>query len=185
MQHGIYFNDDEIDFLAQTQTGVAHCPVSNMKLASGIAKIPQMLEKGVPVGLAVDGSASNDGSSLLEEIRVGFLLHRLNSSKQAPSGYDMLKIATRGSARVLGRDDIGQLKEGCAADCFMVSTQRIELVGADFDAKSMLGTVLGLKGSSDCTIVGGRIVVDGGELLSADEEKIVADAKQSLKKFYS
>ena len=182
--HGIYFNDDEIDYLAKTQTGVAHCPVSNMKLSSGVAKIPQMLEKGVPVGLAVDGSASNDGSNMLEEIRVGFLLHRLSSSKQAPSGYDMLKIATRGSAKVLGRDDIGQLKQGCAGDCFMVSTDRIELVGADFDVKSMLGTV-GLKGSVDCTVVGGRVVVDDVKLISADEDRITAEAKKTLKKFYS
>jgi cytosine/adenosine deaminase-related metal-dependent hydrolase len=182
--HGIYFNDDEIDFLAKTGTGVAHCPISNMKLSSGIAKIPQMLAKGVPVGLAVDGSASNDGSNMLEEIRVAYLLHRLNSSKKAPSGYDILKIATRGSAKVLGRDDIGQLKEGCAGDCFMIDTDRIELVGTDFDAASMLGTV-GLKGSVDCTIVGGRLVVDEGKLISADEERIAADAKQTLKKFYS
>ena len=182
--HGIYFNDDEIDFLAKTRTGVAHCPISNMKLSSGIAKIPQMLAKGVPVGLAVDGSASNDGSNMLEEIRSAYLLHRLNSSKEAPSGYDILKIATRGSAKVLGRDDIGQLKEGCAGDCFMINTDRIELVGADFDAKSMLGTV-GFKGSVDCTVVGGRVVVDGGRLISADEDKIISDAKKALKKFYS
>ncbi|MBT3318999.1 MAG: amidohydrolase family protein, partial [Clostridia bacterium] len=181
--HGIYFNDEELDLLAKTKTGVAHCPISNMKLASGIAKVPQMIEKGVPVGLAVDGSASNDGSSMLEEIRVAFLLHRLNSSNDAPSGYDILKLATRGSARVLGRDDIGQLSVGYAADAFMVDTDRIELVGTQFNAKSMLGTV-GLKGSVDTTIVGGEIVVDEGELVNVDEKKVVADATQVLKKYY-
>ena len=102
--HGIHFNDEELRFLAETQTGVAHCPVSNMKLSSGIARIPEMLKLGVPVGLAVDGSASNDGSSLIEEMRVAYLLHRLNSSNEAPSGYDILKMATRGSAKTLGRD---------------------------------------------------------------------------------
>ncbi len=181
--HGIHFNDEELDLLAQTKTGIAHCPISNMKLSSGIAKIPQMLEKGVKVGLAVDGSASNDGSNMLEEIRVGFLLHRLNSSNNAPSGYDMLKMATRGSASVLGRDDIGQLSTGYAADAFMVSTDRIDLVGTQFDAKSMLGTV-GLKGNVDTTIVGGKIVVEDGKLVDVDEHKIVADAKQALKIFY-
>jgi len=181
--HGIYFNDEELDLLAQTKTGVAHCPISNMKLSSGIAKIPQMLSKGVPVGLAVDGSASNDGSNMLEEIRVAFLLHRLNSSNDAPSGYDMLKMATRGSASVLGRDDIGQLSVGYAGDAFMVSPDRIDLVGTQFDAKSMLGTV-GLKGNVDTTIVGGEIVVDGGVLMNVDEDKVVADAKQTLEKFY-
>lgn len=182
--HGIFFTDEEVDFLAETKTGVSHCPISNMKLSSGIAKIPRMIEKGVPVGLAVDGSASNDGSNLLEEIRVAYLLHRLNSSNNAPSGYDILKLATRGSAAVLGRDDIGKLQVGCAGDCFMIDTNRIELIGADFDAKSMLGTV-GFKGSVDCTIVGGEVVVDNGRLMKVDEEKILSAAQKSLKKFYN
>lgn len=182
--HGIFFTDEEVDYLAKTKTGVAHCPISNMKLSSGIAKIPQMIEKGVPVGLAVDGSASNDGSNLLEEIRVAYLLHRLNSSNNAPSGYDILKLATKGSAGVLGRGDIGKLQVGCAGDCFMIDKNRVELVGADFDSKSMLGTV-GLKGSVDCTIVGGEVVVDKGRLIKVDEQKIISDAQKSLKKFYS
>ena len=96
--HGIHFNDEELHLLAQTGTGVAHCPISNMKLSSGIARIPDMLRLGVPVGLGVDGSASNDGSSLMEELRTAFLLNRLNSGREAPSGYDFLKMATRGSA---------------------------------------------------------------------------------------
>ena len=89
---------------------------------------PEMLALGVPVGLAVDGSASNDGSSLLEELRVAFLLHRLHASRQAPTGYDILKMATRGSARLLGRDDIGQLSVGKCADLFMIDSRRLELV---------------------------------------------------------
>lgn len=76
--------------LQKQKTGVAHCPISNMKLSSGIARILEMLELGVPVGLAVDGSASNDGSNLLEEIRVAYLLNRLNSNHNSPSGYDIL-----------------------------------------------------------------------------------------------
>ena len=90
--HGIHFNTEELQLLAQTGTGVCHCPISNMKLSSGIARIPEMLEMNIPVGLGVDGSASNDGSNLLEEIRVAYLLHRLNSSDKAPSGYDILKL---------------------------------------------------------------------------------------------
>ncbi|MEG1747507.1 MAG: amidohydrolase family protein, partial [Oscillospiraceae bacterium] len=85
-----------------------------MKLTSGVCRVPQALKYGVPIGLGVDGSASNDGSNLLEELRVSFLLHRLTSGADAPSGYDLLKIATRGSARVLGRDDIGHLAPGMA-----------------------------------------------------------------------
>ena len=83
--HGIHFNDDELKALAATGTGVAHCPISNMKLSSGVCRVPEMLRLGVPVGLAVDGAASNDGSNLLEELRVCYLLHRLQSSQSAPT----------------------------------------------------------------------------------------------------
>ena len=166
--HGIHFNDEELRLLAQTGTGVAHCPISNMKLASGVARIPEMLALGVPVGLAVDGSASNDGSSLLEELRVAYLLHRLTSSRQAPTGYDVLKMATRGSARLLGREDIGQLAVGKCADLFLVDSRRLELVGGLYDPKSVLGTV-GLRGPVDCTVVNGRVTVREGHLVTVDE----------------
>ena len=175
--HGIHFNDEELRLLAKTGTGVAHCPISNMKLSSGIARIPEMLELGVPVGLAVDGSASNDGSSLLEELRVAFLLHRLNSSRLAPTGYDILKMATRGSARLLGRDDIGSLAVGKCADLFMVDERRLELVGACMDAKSVLGTV-GLRGAVDYTVVHGRVTVKNGRLTTIDEDKIAFEANK-------
>ena len=176
--HGIHFNDEELRELARTGTGVAHCPISNMKLASGVARIPEMLALGVPVGLAVDGSASNDGSSLLEELRVAYLLHRLTSSRQAPTGYDVLKMATRGSARLLGRDDIGQLSEGKCADLFMIDSRRLELVGCGCDAGSVLGTV-GVRGAVDYTVVQGRVTVEGGRLVTVDEERLAreADAK--------
>ena len=177
--HGIHFNDEELRLLAQTGTGVAHCPISNMKLASGVARIPEMLELGVPVGLAVDGSASNDGSNLLEELRVCYLLHRLQSSQSAPTGYDILKLATRGSARLLGRDDIGCLAAGMAADCFLISLDRIELAGAQFDPLSLLGTV-GLKGPVDYTIVNGMAVVQNGELVTADEGELAARANAAV-----
>ena len=176
--HGIHFNDEELRLLAQTGTGVAHCPISNMKLSSGVARIPEMLALGVPVGLAVDGSASNDGSSLLEELRVAYLLHRLTSSRQAPTGYDVLKMATRGSALLLGRDDIGQLSEGKCADLFMIDARRLELVGCGCDAGSVLGTV-GVRGPVDYTVVQGRVTVEGGRLVTVDEERLAreADAK--------
>ena len=176
--HGIHFSDEELRLLAQTGTGVAHCPISNMKLSSGVARIPEMLALGVPVGLAVDGSASNDGSSLLEELRVAYLLHRLTSSRQAPTGYDVLKMATRGSARLLGRDDIGQLSEGKCADLFMIDARRLELVGCGCDAGSVLGTV-GVRGPVDYTVVQGRVTVEGGRLVTVDEERLAreADAK--------
>jgi cytosine/adenosine deaminase-related metal-dependent hydrolase len=173
--HGIHFNDEELRELARTGTGVAHCPISNMKLASGVARIPEMLRLGVHVGLAVDGSASNDGSSLMEELRVCYLLHRLHSSAAAPSGYDVLKMATRGSASLLGRDDIGQLAVGKCADLFLVDTRRLELVGSMYDPRSVLGTV-GLRGPVDYTIVNGRIVVREGHLVTVDEARIAEEA---------
>ena len=127
-----------------------------------------MLKLGVPVGLAVDGSASNDGSSLMEELRVAFLLHRLNASKKAPSGYDVLKMATRGSARLLGRsEDIGSLALGKCCDLFLVDSRRLELVGSCFDPRSVLGTV-GVRGPVDYTVVQGRVTVEHGRLVTVD-----------------
>ena len=175
--HGIHFNDEELRELARTGTGVAHCPISNMKLSSGVARIPEMLALGVPVGLAVDGSASNDGSSMLEELRVCYLLHRLTSSAKAPSGYDVLKLATRGSARLLGREDIGSLTVGKCADLFLVDRRRLELVGGLYDPKSVLGTV-GLRGPVDYTVVNGRITVREGRLCTVDEAQVAAEASR-------
>ena len=180
--HGIHFNDEELRVLAQTGTGIAHCPISNMKLASGVARIPEMLRLGIPVGLAVDGSASNDGSSLMEELRVAYLLHRLHSSSSAPSGYDILKMATRGSARLLGRDDIGALAVGKCADLFLIDKGRLELVGAAFDPASVLATV-GVRGPVDCTIVHGKITVKDGHLTQVEEDRIAAEAEAKCRSY--
>ena len=182
--HGIHFNDGELRLLAETGTGVAHCPISNMKLSSGVCRVPEMLRLGVPVGLAVDGSASNDGSNLLEELRVGYLLHRLTWSQEAPTGYDLLKMATRGSARLLGRTDIGHLAAGMAADLFLVDLERLELVGAQFDPRSMLGTV-GLKGPVDYTVVNGKVVVRRGALVTVDEGELSARANETVRRYLS
>ena len=138
--------------------------------------ISQVVDLGVKVGLAVDGSASQDGSNLLEEIRICFLLHRLNSSRQAPTGYDILKLATRGSASLLGRTDIGSLEVGKCADLFMVDSRRLELVGACYDPMSVFGTV-GLRQPVDYTIVNGKVTVEGGRLVNVDEEKLARDAQ--------
>ena len=182
--HGIHFNDEELRELARTGTGVAHCPISNMKLASGVARIPDMLELGVPIGLAVDGSASNDGSSLMEELRVSYLLHRLHSSAKAPSGYQVLKMATRGSARLLGRDDIGQLTAGKCADFFLVDSRRLELVGGEYSPADVLATV-GLRGPVDYTVVNGKITVKDGHLVTIDEDRIAAEAREVCRSYLS
>lgn len=156
-----------------------------MKLSSGICRIPDMLKLDVPVGLAVDGSASNDGSNPFWKNCVSlFLLHRLNSSSHALSGYDILKIATNGSAKILGRNDIGSLAVGKAGDMFLIRRDRLDLIGADLDVKSMLGTV-GLKGSVDYTIVNGKMVVENGHLVNIDEEKFISEGRKSVTDYLS
>lgn len=180
--HGIHLNDEEIALLALAGTGIAHCPISNMKLSSGICNVSKMRAEGVPVGLAVDGSASNDGSSLLEEMRVAYLLHRLRDSHKAPSGYDFLKMATVGGARLLGREDLGYLKEGMAADFFLIDLDKIALVGAQFDPKSLLATV-GYRGSVDFTVVNGKVVVREGRLVGIDEEELVEQANRCVTRY--
>ncbi len=180
--HGIHFNDEELRELKRTGTGVAHCPISNMKLSSGVARIPEMLALGVPVGLAVDGSASNDGSSLLEELRVCYLLHRLHSSKAAPSGYQVLKLATAGSARILGRPDLGSLEVGKCADFFLVDSRRLELAGCGESPADVLATV-GLRGPVDCTVVQGRIVVQNGRLVTVDEDRLAREARAACREY--
>ena len=180
--HGIHFNDEELRQLSKTGTGVAHCPISNMKLSSGVARIPEMLELGVPVGLAADGSASNDGSSLLEELRVCYLLHRLHSSGKAPSGYQILKMATQGGARLLGREDIGSLAVGKCADFFLVDSRRLELVGGEYDPSGVWATV-GLRGPVDYTVVHGKIAVKEGRLTAVDEERTAAEARRACREY--
>lgn len=182
--HGIHFTDEEIGILSQTKTGVAHCPISNMKLSSGICKVPLMLEKGVPVGLAVDGCGSNDASNLMAEMRVGYLLHRLNSSNKAPTGYDILKLATVGSASILGRSDIGSIESGKAADLFLINVNKLELVGALLDPKSFLATV-GYANPVDMTIINGEIVYQDGRIIGIDEERIKSEANKVVEKVYS
>lgn len=177
--HGIYFNDEELQFLADTGTGVAHCPCSNMKLSSGVARIPDMLRLGVPVGLAVDGSASNDASNLMEEMRAAYLMHRLRYGAEAPSGYDLLRMATRGSARLLGRSKLGQIAPGCAADLFAIRYDRLEMAGAERDEANLFGTV-GYHLPADAVWVGGNLTVKDGALLRIDEDRTAAQSRAEI-----
>ena len=137
---------------------------------------------GIPVGLGVDGSASNDGSNLLEELRVSYLLHRLQSSDKAPSGYDLLKVATRGGASLLGREDIGALEVGKCCDLFLVDDRRLELVGSCYDPGAVLATV-GLRAPVDYTVVNGVVTVAEGRLVRVDEAKLAADAQRKCEEY--
>ena len=171
--HAIYLNDDEIQMLAETKTAVAHCPTSNMLLGSGIAKVRQMRRAGVNVGIAVDGSASNDGNDILLETRMAMLLQRVLTGAWTFSVMDAFELATVGSAAVLGREDLGQLSPGMAADFIGISTDRLEMAGAavhDPVASLLLCAPRGV----DFSVINGKIVVQGGQLKDVDLEGVVA-----------
>jgi len=136
--HAIHINEQEIELFAETGTGVAHCPSSNMRLASGIAPVRAYLDAGVNVGLGVDGSASNDGSNLLAEARMALLLQRVLGAPDALSAEEALYIATRGGARNLGRDDIGYLAPGMAADVAAFRLDRVDYAGCLHDPMAAL-----------------------------------------------
>jgi len=164
--HGVFVDDAEIARMAAAGTGVAHCPSSNMRLASGIAPVAQYLDAGVPVGLGVDGSASNDGSNMLGEARLALLLGRLASSLALGSGPQMavrtvLEMATLGGAKVLGRDDIGALATGMCADFFTLDLTRIEYAGALHDP--VAAALLCSPVAASHTYVQGEAIISGGE----------------------
>ncbi|MBN1903212.1 8-oxoguanine deaminase [Candidatus Sumerlaeota bacterium] len=172
--HCVYLNKDEIKFMAETKTGVAHCPSSNMRLGSGAAPIPEMIEAGVPVSLAVDGSASNDASDMLGEVRQCMLLHRLAKGVKSMSALQALKIATRGGAEVFRRNDIGSLEPGKAADIALFDLNRLDLAGALHDPLAAL-VFCGVSHRAHTVIVNGEIVVQKGRLLRVDEEQIAKE----------
>lgn len=174
--HCVKLDDAGISLFAATRTGVAHCPCSNMRLASGIAPVRRMLDAGVPVGLGVDGSASNDSAHLLAEARQAMLLARVGRSLQ-PFGCDtgpaemnarhLLEVATRGGAQVLGRDDIGQIAPGMAADLALFDTRSLGFAGgAVHDPVGAL--LLCAPATAAYTLVNGRVVVREGRLTTVD-----------------
>tara|TARA_B100001079_G_scaffold265450_1_gene271221 strand:- start:869 stop:2239 length:1371 start_codon:yes stop_codon:yes gene_type:complete len=136
--HCVHLNQEEILRMGETASGVCHCPSSNMRLGSGIAPIREMLKCGVRVGLGVDGSASNDSSNMLLEIRNSMLLSRLRDKENWLSARDVLRLATRGGASVLGRDDIGQITPGKQADLALFSINGVEYAGAQADPLAAL-----------------------------------------------
>jgi cytosine/adenosine deaminase-related metal-dependent hydrolase len=169
--HCVKLDAAGIAMFAATGTGVAHCPGSNMRLGSGIAPIRAMRDAGVPVSIAVDGSASNDSGHLLGETRLALLLQRVAGGASALGAREALEIATLGGARVLGRDDIGALAPGMAADIVCFPLDEVGLAGAHHDP---LAALLFCHVPRVChTIVGGRIVVRDGELVTLDLPRLV------------
>lgn len=168
--HSVWVNPEEIQTYARTGTGVAHCPSSNMRLASGIAPIRKMMQARVKVGLGVDGSASNDSSHMLHEARQAMLLQRVGGDPRAMSARQALELGTLGGAQVFGRDDIGSLEAGKAAD----------FIGIRLDALGFAGThdplgalVFCDTPRVDLSVINGRVVVEDGNLLTVDLPPLV------------
>jgi 8-oxoguanine deaminase len=189
--HSVYINREEVGVLAHEGCGVAHCPSSNMRLASGVAPILEYLRAGVRVGLGVDGSASNDGSDLMLEARMAMLVARLRagiegaslSSSDAPpimTARQALELATRGGAAVLGRSDIGSLEQGKCADFIGIDIHTLPYAGSLHDPVAAL-LLTHFKGV-DLNVVHGRVVVQDGQLRTIDVPKLVEKHNQAARR---
>lgn len=182
--HGIHFNDDELKQLAETGTHIAHCPSSNMRLGSGICRVKEMLERGINVGLAVDGSASNDTSDMLGEARNALLLQRVTKGADAIKTNQVFKIASENGAKLLNFEKVGQLKEGWAADIAMFNINKIEYCGALSDPLAAL-IFSGYNHETEYTIVNGKVVVEKGKLVGFDEQELINKANEISNKMIS
>ena len=189
--HSVHINQEEVKIFARTGCGVAHCPSSNMRLASGIAPVLEYLNAGVKLGLGVDGSASNDSSHLLAEARQAMLLARLRaglegaslSTQDAPpllTARQALEMATRGGADVLGRSDIGSLAVGKCADFFAIDLNRLDYAGALHDP--VAAVVFCTPQRVDLNVVHGRLIVENGQLLTVDLAKLIGKHNQAARR---
>jgi len=169
--HCVHLNEQEVALFAQTGTGVCHCPSSNMRLASGIAPVRAYLDTEAKVGLGVDGSASNDSSHLLAEVRMALLLQRVSGNPAGLSAEEALWLATRGGAAVLGRDDIGQLAPGKSADFIGLRLDRLDYGGALHDPLAAL--VFCTPQRVDLSVINGQVVVKDGHLLTVDMGPVI------------
>jgi cytosine/adenosine deaminase-related metal-dependent hydrolase len=169
--HCVQLDAAEIDLFARTGTGVAHCPCSNMRLASGIAPVRSMIDQGVKVGIGVDGSASNDSGHMLNEVRQAMLLQRVCKDGDTLNARQTLALATRGGAAVLGRDDIGILAPGYAADITAFDRRTIDFAGSDWDPLASLLFCGPVKANH--TVINGRHVVANGQLATMDMGQIL------------
>ncbi len=182
MAHSVWVNSDEILRYADRGCAVAHCPTSNMRLGSGIAPVVDMLKAGVKVGLGVDGSASNDSSHMIQEMRQALLLQRVKYGATAITSRDVLRMATVGGAQVLGRTDIGMVKAGYAADLIGIDLDKIWYAGAQADPPAAI--VLCHTDNVDLSIVNGEVVVEKGRLTKIDLEELVSRHNQNSAKLY-
>ncbi|MFW6249567.1 MAG: 8-oxoguanine deaminase [Alkalispirochaetaceae bacterium] len=181
--HGIHFNDEELETLAETGCHIAHCPTSNMRLGSGICRVSEMKELGINVGLGVDGSASNDTSDMLGEVRNALLLQRVTKGADALTGRDVFRMGTENGAKLLNFEKVGRLEEGWAADVALFDVHKLEYAGSLSDP---LGALIfsGYNHGTAYTIVNGTVVVEDGRLVGVDEEEIVANGNAAAERLY-
>jgi cytosine/adenosine deaminase-related metal-dependent hydrolase len=176
LAHCVHLSDKDIRRIADTGTGVAWCPTSNLRLASGIAPGRKLLDAGAAVGLAVDGSASNDAQSMIGEVRQAMLVSRAAGDAGAMSAREALRVATRGGARCLGRDDVGSLEAGMRADIALFGVNGLSAAGAEADL--LASVVHSPPARVRDLFVEGRPVVRGGRLANADEGAIAAEGRR-------
>ncbi|MCG8454534.1 MAG: 8-oxoguanine deaminase [Spirochaetales bacterium] len=181
--HGIFFNDAELDQLAETGTHIAHCPSSNMRLGSGICRVREMLDRGINVALALDGSASNDTSDLLGEARQAMLLQRVSKGSAGLTSQETWRVATENGAKLLGFEKIGRIQEGWAADLAIFNVNDIPYVGTQSDPVAAL-LFAGYDHKTAYTIVNGKVVVEKGQLVGMDEKELVAKASDAVLSLY-
>jgi cytosine/adenosine deaminase-related metal-dependent hydrolase len=175
--HGIHFTDDELSRLLETGTRVAHCPSSNMRLGSGICRVREMLDLGITVSLAVDGSASNDSSDFLGEMRQALLLQRVRYGSDGITFDEVLKVATENGAKVLGFDSAGRIEPGYVGDIAVFDIDKLEYSGSRSDPAASL-LFCGYNHGAAYVVCNGEIVVDSGRLPGIDEEKLKNDANR-------
>jgi 8-oxoguanine deaminase len=178
--HCVHLSADDVATFGDRDVGVAHCPSSNMRLGAGIAPVRDLLDAGVRVGLGVDGSASNERGDLFMEVKQSLLVARARGGPEALTARDALRLGTRGSAAVLGRDDLGQLAPGKRADLAVWRTDTLALGGAD---DLVAGLVFSGPHRVDGLYVGGEAVVRDGRLVRADEEQIAREHRRQAERF--
>jgi cytosine/adenosine deaminase-related metal-dependent hydrolase len=182
--HGIHFDDEELSTLSRTGTGVAHCPASNMRLGSGICRVPEMLQRGIRLGLALDGSASNDASNMLGELRTCLLLHRVHGTPAALTAEQVLCLATEGSASLLGFEQSGVIEVGRAADIVLIEMNRLDYAGALSDPLAAI-MFCGISQQVHTTIVNGTVVLEAGHVVGLDEDALRDRANALAKRMLS
>ncbi len=178
--HCVHLSDDDVETFGARGVGVAHCPTSNMRLGAGIARVRDLLEANVGVGLGVDGSASNERGDLFMEVKQALLVARARGGPKAMNPREALRLGTRGGATVLGRDDIGQLSPGKRADVAVWRTDGLELGGA---GDLVAGLVFSGPHRVDRLYVGGEEVVRDGHLVQADETEIAKEHRVQAERF--